>query len=370
MADSGEKKDGWRSMNAAVKDGRIAALSEHLEGTAVQEVDASGCYVTPGLTDYHMHYFRSGSELGILPEITAYANGVTTVVDGGSAGVSNFEGVYLHDMSPSTLTTKAFLNICSVGQPAVYYLENMEPELFQEEKILELCKKYEGIITGIKVRQSREIVGDLGLEPAKRAVGIAGKAGLPVIVHATDSPGEIADTLNILRPGDVFCHCFHQKGKTILNESGEVLPEVWEAQKRGVLFDMAHGSMNFSYAVASAAISQGFLPDIVSSDLSTLSVWKPPAYSFAYMISELMNLGMDFAQIIRRCTVIPAGRIGSPELGYLHPGGPADIALFQIREKTVSYRDRYGNSFTGEKFLEPLMTMKGGVVMYRQYDFL
>lgn len=357
-------------MDVAVRDGKITGMDEHLEGGAAQEIDAAGCYVTPGLIDYHMHYFRSGSELGILPELTAYANGVTAAVDGGSAGASNFEGFYLHDMAGSTLTVKAFLNVCSVGQPAVYYLENMEPSLFQEEAILNLCRKYAGIIVGIKVRQSREIVGSLGLEPTKRAVEIAGYAGLPVIVHATDSPGEIADTLELLRPGDVFCHCFHQKGKTILNEHGQVLPEVYEAQRRGVLFDMAHGSMNFSFAVASAAISQGFLPDLVSSDLSALSLWKPPAYGLAYMISELLNLGMDFARIIKRCTEIPAGQIGCPGLGRLHPGGPADLALFRIREKKVPCRDRYGNEFMGNQFVEPLMTVKGGVVMYRQYDFL
>lgn len=371
----------WKPMDAAVADGKIVMLREHTEGysgeemeantpVAAQVIDASGCYVTPGLIDYHMHYFKSGSELGILPEITAYANGVTAVVDGGSAGVSNFDGFYLYDMAGSTLTTKALLNVCSVGQPAVYYLENMDPSLFQEEKILGFCRKYEGTIVGLKVRQSREIVGDLGLEPTRRAVEIAEKAGLPVVVHATDSPGEIRDTLKILRPGDVFCHCFHQKGKTILDSGGKVLPEVWEAQKRGVLFDMAHGSMNFSYSVASAAISQGFLPDIVSSDLSTLSAFKPPAYGMAYMISELMNLGMNFAQIIRRCTEIPAGKIEMPELGNLHLEGPADISIFRISEKEISYHDRYGNTFTGKKFLEPLMTVKSGKVMYRQYDFL
>lgn len=363
-------------MDAAVKNGKIVLLREHCEEgreemrRSDQEIDASGCYVTPGLIDSHMHYFRSGSELGISPELPAYANGVTAVVDGGSAGVSNFNGFYLHDMAGSTLTTKALLNVCSIGQPAVYYLENMDPALFREEKILELCKRYAGTLVGIKVRQSREIVGELGLEPTKRAVEIAQRAGLPVVVHATDSPGEIADTLKILRPGDVFCHCFHQKGKTVLNSLGKVREEVFEAQKRGVLFDMAHGSMNFSYAVAAAAISQGFLPDIVSSDLSALSAWKPPAYGMSYMISELMNLGMDFAEIIRRCTEIPAEQIGSPELGHLHIGGPADIAVFRIREKTVSYQDRYGNEFTGDRFLEPLLTLKGGTVMYRQYDFL
>lgn len=365
------KNDG-ATVDIAVEAGKIAAVGRSLSGSAAQECDADGAYVTPGLIDYHMHFFRSGSELGILPEIAAYANGVTTVVDGGSSGVSNFEGFYRNDILSSTLTAKAMLNVCSVGQPAVYYLENMEPSLFQEEKILALCETYRDTIVGIKVRQSREIVGELGLEPTKRAVEIAEKAGLPVIVHATDSPGEVEDTLKVLRPGDVFCHCFHQKGKTILDGDKRVLPEVWKAQERGVLFDMAHGSMNFSYEVASAAIGQGFLPDIVSSDLSGLSMWKAPAYGMAYIMSELLNLGMSFPQIIRRCTEIPARQMGWKEAdtGLIKEGNPADLAIFKIGEKTVSYRDRYGNRFAGTKFVEPLFTMKRGAAVYRKYDFL
>ena len=92
-----------------------------------------------------------------------YYSGVTTVVDGGSSGVSGFRGFYQNDMLRSWIRVKAMLNICSAGQLGVYYLENMNPELFQRETILELCQQYRGIIVAIKVRQSREIVKELGV---------------------------------------------------------------------------------------------------------------------------------------------------------------------------------------------------------------
>ena len=98
---------------------------------------------------------------------------------------------------------------------------------------------------------------------------------------------------------------YHQKGQTILDEKGNVLPEAWEARERGVLFELGHGAFNFSGKITKAAIEQGFLPDIISSDLSLLSAFKEPTYSFSYILSELLNLGIGLKDIITRCTDIP-----------------------------------------------------------------
>ena len=58
--------------------------------------DASGCLVTPGLIDMHVHCYPSRTSLGIDPDLHCLARGVTTVVDAGSAGTSPHMCMYLY----------------------------------------------------------------------------------------------------------------------------------------------------------------------------------------------------------------------------------------------------------------------------------
>lgn len=72
-----------RPGNVAVKDGLIVAIGD-CEGTATQEIDASGCIVTPGFIDLHTHYDGQISwDANLQPSIN---HGVSTVVMG-SCGV-------------------------------------------------------------------------------------------------------------------------------------------------------------------------------------------------------------------------------------------------------------------------------------------
>ena len=268
------------------------------------------------------------------------------------------------------MTVKSFLHVASEGQRTHLKYENPDPARYDREKIKMLCEKYKDNIIGLKLRQSRDIVGELGLKPLKGALLLGEEVGLRLSVHATDSPGDIRDTLSLLRPGDIFCHMYHQKGQTILDEKGNVLPEAWEARERGVLFELGHGAFNFSGKIAKAAIEQGFLPDIISSDLSLLSAFKEPTYSFSYILSELLNLGIGLKDIITRCTDIPGRLMGMEQEGFLMAGGIADIAVFKIIDKEMHYIDRYHNQYEGNRLIKPQLTVKEGHIVYRQADYV
>lgn len=353
----------------AVDCGRIRTIGKIAAEEGETVIDVHGSYVLPGLIDHHAHVNYRGNDFSMPAEVACFPNGVTTVVDGGSAGVSGFESFYCNVIASAVIGIKSYLHVSSIGQTRDCTLEDADPAKMDEKKILGICSKYQDNIVGLKIKQNKPVVKEFGLRPLIRAVEIAEKAGLRLSVHASDSPGEIDEILQILRPGDIFCHMYHQQGKTILNERGKVQESVWKARERGILFEVAHGSMQFSGKVAGAALEQKFFPDIVSSDLSLLAMYKVPNYSFTYVMSELLNLGMGFGDIVKACTAVPAKLIREPDLGRLSVGSRADLFVCDIVGKQVTYQDKYGNTYGGNKLIQPLMTVKDGVIVYRSYDF-
>ena len=73
-----------------VKAGRI---TETREGDDWEVVDCQGLLVLPGLIDLHVHVYHAATVLGVEPDSACLARGVTTVLDGGSAGAMTFAGL-------------------------------------------------------------------------------------------------------------------------------------------------------------------------------------------------------------------------------------------------------------------------------------
>lgn len=70
----------------AVNDGIILSIDNNIQFQAKETFDAGGCLVTPGLIDCHVHCYQYSTPLGINPDEHCLSRGVTTIVDGGSAG--------------------------------------------------------------------------------------------------------------------------------------------------------------------------------------------------------------------------------------------------------------------------------------------
>lgn len=74
----------YRKGDVAWANGKIAAPKADHDYRQV--VDADGCIVMTGLIDYHVHYMRGASEGGVNADGVSFCCGITTAVDGGSAG--------------------------------------------------------------------------------------------------------------------------------------------------------------------------------------------------------------------------------------------------------------------------------------------
>jgi len=356
--------------DVGIRKGRIVDLSKEENQDSADVIDASGCYVTPGIIDFHAHLYTDGTERGVYVDSTYFPNGVTTAVDGGSAGVANYPLFYQTVVAASKVRIFSDLNLCSLGLGTISYPENIDPETVDVEKIKYYYQKYRDNIQALKLRQTRDISRGYGLEPLRLMRKIADDLGAYMVVHVTDSPGEVSETLELLKEGDVFCHVFHGKGRTILDERGKVLPEIWEARERGVLFDAAHGGNQFSNRVALSALEQGFVPDFVTSDISLKTMYRSPLYSMGMVMSKFLNMGIGMEQLISMVTRTPARKLGlEGEIGTLEAGACADVAVLKIIEKQVEFDDSHGVRMQGNRLVKTQMTIREGVTVFRQIDF-
>src|SRR5689334_11514292 len=75
--------------DVAIKGGKIAAVQPNIAASAAAEsIDATGKLVVPGLIDIHTHAGREKEDPALC-----LADGVTSLVDAGSAGTDGIEAV-------------------------------------------------------------------------------------------------------------------------------------------------------------------------------------------------------------------------------------------------------------------------------------
>lgn len=354
-----------------VKNGIICSAEDFSGIKADEEIDATGCIVIPGLVDSHAHVAKWNSMIGIQHEACYLPNGVTSCIDMGTCGSASFEGFARYTIPTSPLTIRGYMNVSSGGEVSIVIHPNMDPKFYDLGAIEYAVHYFPRELIGFKVFISKAWSGDLGLSPLEKTVELGDKYGLPVAVHVTDPPMLFDDIVNILRPGDILCHCFQPTGNTILDDNGRVLKAVRAAQERGVLFDSAYGRMNYGYNIIDKAFADGFYPDLVGSDMIIPAAYSTKLFSMPYVMSSLYNKGMPLHALIRAATYTGAKVMHMEQnLGTLAPGTDADIAVFKIQEKDSGYlfQDLYGNSFYGKHLFIPQLTVKSGKVLYRDME--
>ena len=337
---------------------------------ALQVINAAGLLVFPGLIDFHTHLFYRGSQFGVPAEVGLIPMGVTTAVDAGSAGVANYEIFYANVVANSLVRIKSFLNASPVGLITTKYHEKADPQRFEEDRIQQVFAKYPDNLLGLKILVDKGTAGEFGIESMKAALRIAETIGCPLAAHTTNPTVEVDELAELFRPGDIFAHMYHGVGSTIIGKDQRVLPAVKAARKRGVLFDAANGRAHFSFKTAQAALADDFPPDIISSDVSSVTFCQSPVYGLPYIMSKYLNLGVSLAKVIKACTVTPAECLGmAGEIGNLGVGAWADVAIFKLIDSPVEYRDAEGQIFVGNQLLVPQATIREGRLVYRQIGF-
>jgi dihydroorotase len=348
-------------MDVAISGNRIARVSAEIPTSQARKViDAAGLYVTPGLVDLHAHVY--GYEGSLLPDDTALIAGTTTVVDAGGSGWRTFDDFRQTVITHSRTRVLAFLNIVGHGMQSEF---ESDPNDMDSEATARKIAQNRDVIVGIKTAH----VGGVGWTAIQRAVQAGRLSNTPVMVDDkifTNSGRTSREKLlDQLRPGDMHTHTFNDRQLEVIDRfTGKVQPYIWEARRRGVLFDLGHGAGSFLWPVASRAMAQGFLPDTISTDLHAESILIAQS-DMPNCISKMMLLGMSLPDAVLRSTVNPAKNIHRfPELGTLNEGAVADVAVFALRSGVFAFKDSWHVKRLGTKRLECVLTVRDGKLVF------
>ena len=347
--------------DVALAGGRVAAVDDEIyEETAQTVIDAAGYLVTPGLIDLHVHVWWGVSHYGVEPDPTCLARGVTTVYDTGSSGADTFPGFKKYVIDASATRVKAFLHVSSQGLLSPGIGELTDLRFADVSRAVRMCEEHKDDIAGVKIRMTRSLVGENGKEGLKRARQVCDATGLPLMIHPNASPVSFEDMMDELRPGDIVTHCFHQSDTGILDDSGAVRPAARRAAQNGILFDVGHGQGSFAFDVAEAAMSQGFPPGTISSDLHVYNL-NGPVYDLVTTVSKFLVLGLSLDQALEKVTAAPARAMGMlGEIGTLCPGARADLAILELNSGSFVFTDARDRTRSAEQKLQPVSTIAGG----------
>ena len=344
-----------RIADVAFADGKVAAVGDALPtGAARQRIDATGRIVVPGLIDLHTHVYWGGTSLGVDADAIARRSGTTTFVDAGSAGAGNFIGFRRHVIERSTVRILAYLNVSFAGIFAfsnnVMVGECDDLRLCDPREAAAAAREHLDLVVGIKVRVGRFAGGASGVAPLDIAIDVADRLRLPVMAPLDHPPPSRHEVLGRLRPRDVLTHCFRGFPNAPIDGERNIVAEIRQARARGVVFDIGHGKGSLSFATSAAMLDQGFLPDVISSDIHSLSV-DGPAFDNLVTLSKFVCLGVPLPEVIGMATVAPARALGRGDLGSLRVGAVGDAAILELADGTFSYVDAEGVTLLGKQRL-------------------
>jgi dihydroorotase len=350
-----------KKADVTIRDGKIESVGgAPVSGAEI--VDVSGCYVTPGWIDIHVHVYGT---LGFAdPDSIGVYQGVTSFIEAGGPGIDVMDEFTA--LTAGRTLTDLYAGVWALrpmGLISINFIEGDVRTLTNVPitKWLDYVKDNADQVRYLKTGA----YGTFGVGPLRIARGLAEMVGKPLYVHIgehqmQEGSDEAYEIYRIAAPGDIITHVFHGNKYGVLDESGRILPLVREAARRGVLFDVGFGGYNFSWTVGEKVMAQGLVPQIISSDLQQFNVIGP-VYSLANVMTCCLRLGMSMRDVVQAVTQAPAKALFLEDrAGSLKPGLPADVTVFRMEQGEFELQDTQGMSRKADTRFTPVMAFKRG----------
>ena len=352
-------------MDVAVTGGKIARVAPDIPAAQARKtIDIAGLTVAPGFIDIHVHVYprpentSMSRDSSVQPDAFSFRSGVTTVVDAGTSGWRTFPDFRRRVIDKAQTRVLALLNIAGVGMGT-----GNEDDLAEldADAAVKMAKANADVIVGFK---SAHFAG-----PGWESIEAAAKAGKAVDKPVMVDFGYLNQVRNLstllldkLRAGDIYTHCYSGHREELL-ETGKVNPVMTGGRKRGIFFDIGHGSGSFYWYVAVPAYEQSFYPDSISTDLH-ISSMNSGMKDMTNVMSKMLNLGSPLDQVIQMSTWNPAREIKRPELGHLDVGAEADVAVVRVERGKFGFIDSAGAANTGDRMIVAELTLRKGRVVW------
>ena len=365
LSDGGTREADIRVRNGIAQEIRGGLLPEREE----MVLDASGCFLTSGWIDAHVHAGdpggpEAGEGIGLPIDTELLPKGTTCLLDAGSAGCRNYEA-YRKLYGKGTARCLAWLNLGRYGINRGR-MDFAGPEDIREEEIRNVFEKDRDRLLGLKIRIDPHTCFD---PPAilERARKLADELSARLQGNAPRSDLGIGAVLGYLKPGDMLTHCYAdcRPGMRITEEDGGLKTCVAEARERGVLFDIGHGSSVFSARVARDAWDCGFLADTFSTDLHQ-GVSRPEcACDMAGLLSKMKAItGLAWHVLLGKCILDPVKLLGisGKDTAPLEKR-PADFTLFRIEKGSFAFPESDGGVLNCEERLRVVSVCAGELLL-------
>jgi len=333
-----------------IRAGRVAAIEPQL-ADAARVIDASGQYITPALVDMHVRVYAKHSAARAPADELAGASGVTAWVSAGDVGADELAAFRQYSARHSRSRVYAFVNfdrgITTRGADS-------------DDRLARDLAQHRDVVLGLKVH-APEPGEAAGIAVLERALDVLKRSQIRgrVLCHASAAPG-VDEVLARLRPGDILTYPYRGQDNAFF-DGAKFRPSIVAARNRGVVLDVGHGGARFDAQIARAALAQGLMPDVISSDLRLGTSPAAAQPRLTAVMSAFLNLGLSLEQVLAMTTINPSRIIGrEPHLGTLALGAPADIAVLKLSGRATP------DLQSPEAFrIEPVLTLRSGVPLPR-----